>query len=187
MSLIIIYRSSYLDVDVFSPREGWNEEHEGLEDDESELRRRSVIARLTVEKVGMDDPWHDAYCDMTDTIEDSWFSPGCQVWWDYGRLRGEKSASNGEVMYVNDSHEFYEEMAEFVDIIPECINSDFCLVKAWENSGQLRCEVDGDFDIDKIRYDKGMLYYGDVEFGLTDRDGISSSFQVYRNGIATDC
>lgn len=187
MALIITYRASYLDVDVFYPREGWDEEYEGLEDDESELRMRSAIALLMGTKVGRSDPSHDVLCEVIDMIEDSWFTPGCQVWWNYGRLRVEKSGFNGEVLYENNRHAFDEEMPELVDIIPECINSDFCLVKAWENSGQLRCEVDGDFDIDKMRYDKGMLYYGDEEFDLTDSDGISSYVQVYQNGIAVNC
>ena len=74
-------------------------------------------------------------------------------------------------------------LPELEDLIPEIINSKFCFIKVWENSGGFLYESDGEFDLSKLDCVKGKFLYGGEEFNFTDGDGSSSECHFYKDGV----
>ena len=186
MAFVITYKASYLDVDVFYPYEGWDDDCEVIEEEEDDAKMKEVIAQLMFMEDERIDSSYEAFHEVAETIEDGWWMSGCDIWWDSGCIKVEEAAIYGKILFEDDNHAFDEDMPELVDVIPTMINADFCIVKCCENSGQLRCEGEGNFDINQIRYCKGKLFYGNEEFYFTDGDGMSSYVEVYKNGVMVD-
>lgn len=71
-------------------------------------------------------------------------------------------------------------------LIPELINSKFCFVKVWENSGGWAYNGNGEFDLAKLTWERGKFAYDGEEFEFTDGDGSSSYTCFYKDGELID-
>ena len=67
-------------------------------------------------------------------------------------------------------------------LIPEIINSKFCFIKVWENSGGWIYEGNGEFEITKLTWEKGKFLYDGIEFEFIDGNGSSSYTHFYKDG-----
>ena len=74
------------------------------------------------------------------------------------------------------------EVPELEVLIPEIINSKFCCLKVWENSGEWTCEGEGDFDLSKLSWEKGRFTYDGEEFDSLGGEGSSSYTHFYKDG-----
>ncbi len=75
-------------------------------------------------------------------------------------------------------------MPEPTDLVQRIIDSEFCFMKVWENSGCLvyRSDDDREFDVANLTWEKGRFFYQGDEFELTDATGSSSHCAFYIHG-----
>ena len=177
MSFSIFIKAPYIDVDAFYPYEGWDEDYEGWSDDEDAVALRSLIERCIsvspddeseMEELGgvIDDPGED-YLSCEGTAVS-----GCDA---------SIEVDDEEIENPFGDYEKYA-VPELIELIPEIINSKFCFIKVWENSGGFAYEGDGEFDLSKLDCVKGQFLYDGEEFNFTDGDGSSSYTCFYKDG-----
>ena len=183
MAFTILIQTDYIDIEAFYPFQGWDEEWEDEDwrDDEDEVALRNLIERCISVDVSKDKDLEELLEEVMDTVTD----PSKQY------LNGVCVAACGgnasiEVDYKKIDNPFGDDgkyyLPELEVLIPEIINSKFCFVKVWENSGGWVYNGDGEFDLAKLTWEKGKFAYDCEEFEFTDGDGFSSYTYFYKNG-----
>jgi hypothetical protein len=174
MGFSILIKTPYVDIDAFYPHEKW-ERHDS--EDYKDLIRRCLAV----------DPGNE---DELEKLIDIISDPGKD------NLSNVAFALSGcdAVIEVNDveiqnpfaDHTKYE-VPEPEELIPGIINSEFCYIKCWENSGGWTYKGNGDYDASKLTWEKGRFLYEGNEFELLGGDGSSSYGRFYKEGIEVSC
>lgn len=169
MGFSILLKAPYIDIDAFYPFEGWD-------DDDDQDRKELYEKCLAVCPRNLDE-----IEELVDTITDP--ENDC--------LEGIAMAVSGcdASIEVDDEgienpfsdYEKYE-VPELEVLIPEIINSKFCCLKVWENSGEWTYEGEGDFDLSKLSWEKGQFTYDGEEFDSVGGEGSSSYTHFYKDG-----
>ena len=169
MTFTITLKASYLDIHALYPFEGWEASND---EDLKDLIERCIavcprnegeIEDLVEELVGLGDdclnPQTTAVgaCDATIEVDDE------------------------EIENPFSDSERYE-VPEVEELIPGTLNSKFCFVKVWENSGEWSFEGEGQFDLSKLTWAKGQFLYDGAELDFTGGEGCSSYTTFYRDG-----
>jgi hypothetical protein len=186
MSFTISYEADDCLIVAFYPFNGWDvdDPDSGANSDKGVTRERMIIRDLI--KSRNDTGAFRALCDDFRESDDAdqymrevgWFL-ACS-----GSL--EVVGKNGDVIYSNKDYKFQEDNPEIRQIIPDCIDKEFCIVKVWENrrSGVIyEHPVDGEFDFSLLKYVNGQLYYAGMEFESMGSEGMSSYEEVYVDGL----
>ena len=190
MTFSIFIQAPYIDIEAFYPYEGWDEEYEGWSEDEDAVAQRAFIERCIAvdpeDEEEMEELWDligDPGEDYLSGVETAVMGCDARIQVDEHpdgdfRLTSKKSSD------IENPFSDYEKYAlpELEDLIPEVINSKFCFVKVWENSGGFLYESDGEFDLSKLDCVKGKFLYDGKEFNFTDGDGSSSEYYFYKDG-----
>lgn len=184
MSFQINYESGEYHIDVFYPYEGWNSDDPDSYANESDLKVRQLITNFIENKKNgkkfkvLYEEFTDRE-DLNDLLQGvEWFLESC------GKLEIEDQ--RGNIIYANRHYEFQDENPSTRQMIPNCIDKEFCLVKIWENKrcGVIYEHADNDeFDISLLKYFKGKLYYDDEEFENIGSEGMSSYWEIYVDGV----
>lgn len=171
MAFTIFIRAPYIDIEAFYSYEGW---------DASEAKRTEYTNMI--ERCIAIDP--GSTTEMEDIVEDL-IDPGKEYLSGVGEAVSGCDASievdDQEIDNPFGDYEKYD-LPELEVLIPELINSKFCFVKVWENSGGWVYNGDGEFDLAKLTWEKGRFAYDGEEFEFTDGDGSSSYTYFYKDG-----
>ncbi len=183
MAFTILIRSPYIDIEAFYPYEGWNEEWEDVDwrDDEDEVALRNLIERCISVDVSKDKDFEELLEEVMDTVTDpsKQYLTGVGVAACGGNASIEVDFKKIDNPFSNDG-KYYLPDPEV--LIPEIINSKFCFVKVWENSGGWVYNGNGEFDLIKLTWERGKFAYDGEEFEFTDGDGSSSYTCFYKDG-----
>ena len=185
MAFTILIQTDYIDIEAFYPFQGWNEEWEDEDwrDDEDEVALRNLIERCISIDASKDKDLEELLEEVLDTVTDpsKQYLTGVCVAACGGNASIE--VDNKRISNPFGDNEEYE-LPELEVLIPEIINSKFCFVKVWENTGGLVYHSDGDcdFDLSKLSWVKGRFFYDGNEFEFTDGDGSSSYTCFYKDG-----
>jgi len=184
MSFSIFIQAPYIDVDAFYPYDGWN-------DNDVEVDERYEMIEKCIAVCPRDTTEIEKLMDVMLEAEDEYLEGaatgviGCDA-----RIEikehpdGDFRPSSVKRRDIENPFGDYEKYAvpELTELIPEIINSKFCFIKVWENSGGFAYKGDGDFDLSKLDCVKGQFLYDGEEFNFTDGDGSSSYTCFYKDG-----
>jgi hypothetical protein len=177
MSFSIFITAPYIDITAFYPYPGWDEDYEGWRDNEEDVALREFIEKC----IAVDPEKGNEVEDLWDVVVD----PA------YEYLSGVGVAVSGcDASIEVDDEEIDNPFADYGKydvpelevLIPEIINSKFCFVKIWENSGGWFYKGNGEFDLSKLTWEKGRFAYDGEEIDFTDGDGSSSYTCFYKDG-----
>jgi len=183
MSFQINYKSGDCDIDVFYPYEGWNSNDPAYPADESDLKVRQLITNFISNKKN-GKKFKALYEEFREDLNDLLLQ-GVE-WFLESRGELEVEDQRGNIIYTNRDYEFLNENPSTMQMIPNCIDKEFCLVKVWENK---RCKViyehanNNEFNISLLKYLNGKLYYDGEEFENTGSEGMSSYWEIYIEGV----
>jgi hypothetical protein len=188
MSFRIDYESEARNLYVFYPFEGWDSDEFSLRDSESTLKVRQLIERLIKNrnnkrefKVLCEDFIRFVHGDSfsLDILQSAAiFLVSC------GKL--EVEGENGTVIYKNIGHKFQEEDPAIRELVPQCIEKEFCIVNIQFSKS---CGVDydhcgaEDFDMSLLKYSNGELYYDGEDFNYIGAEGYDSDWEIYVDGV----
>jgi len=179
MVFTITYDASYLNIEAFYPFEDWDEEWEGWENDDYEVKLRSCI------KAFIDNRFNDeVFLELLAQYkeENDYGVPKTHIFWNYGKLS--VGDNKGNIIYENPDHYFQDDLPAIKNVVDECISKEFCVLKIYESNGRVYYSggYGEEFNMALMKYVDGELYYGDSVFEFGDGDGMSSYFEVYKNG-----
>ena len=171
MSFSIFIQAPYIDVDAFYPYDGWN-------DNDVEVDERYEMIEKCIAVCPRDTTEIEKLMDVMLEAEDEYLEGAAT-----GVIGCDASIEVDDEEIENPFGD-YEKYAvpELIELIPEIINSKFCFIKVWENSGGFAYKGDGDFDLSKLDCVKGQFLYDGEEFNFTDGDGSSSYTCFYKDG-----
>ncbi len=174
MSFTIFYKAPYVDYQCFTPYEGWEESED---EDEKELIQELLECKSQEEfhEIVSDEGFEDRL------LIDDYGYAGTAIW-NVGDLWVDNE-KYGQQIFRKENCELSYFSPEIEEIIPGEISRKFCVVKAWENSGQWSLYVDeSEFDFSKVTYGNGRVLYAGEEFEFNDGDGSSSYWEYYWDG-----
>ena len=188
MSIRINYESEARDLSAFYPFEGWDSDGFDLYDCESTLHARQLIENLIINRNNKRE--FKVLCEgfirfvhnkdfCSDILQSA---PGFLVSWGKLEVEGE----NGDVIYKNNGHKFQEEDPEIRELVPQCIEKEFCIVNIRFSKS---CGVeydhygDDDFDMSLLKYSNGKLYYDGEDFYHIGAEGYDSDWEIYVDGV----
>lgn len=184
MSFSIFIKAPYIDVDAFYPYDGWDDPDVGV-DERYEMIEKciAVCPRNTTEIEELMDVMLEAEDEYLESAAIGVI--GCDASIDIDEHPdGDFRPSSKQSRSIENPFSDYEKYGapELIELIPEIINSKFCFIKVWENSGGYVYKGDGEFDLSKLDCVKGRFLYDGKEFDFTDGDGSSSYTCFYKDG-----
>ena len=181
MTFTLTIRTDYVDIEFFYPHSGWDEEYEGWKEDEDEVAFRELIEKCISVCPRNEDEIEQLMDEIYDFIHKGVSSPG-RGGGQYAN--GElEVATGGEVRFIDDpfpGNGFDDD--EIEELYADKINSKFCFLKMWKNSGTFKYEDDGDFDENLLSFSDGHMTYDGNPFELVDGDGCDSETRFYKDG-----
>lgn len=187
MPFTISIKASYIDIDAFYPYEGWDEDYEGWSDDEDEVSKRALIERCLVVSPDDESEIEELWGVLDDPSQEYMSFEGSAVDGCNASIEidehpfGDFRPSSRKSRTIDNP--FSDSVPELNAIIPEIINSKFCFIKVWENSGGYVYEdKEGDFVPSKLTCQNGRFLYDGEEFDFTDGKGSSSYACFYKDG-----
>ena len=168
MGFSICIKSSYIDIDVFYPYDGWED---GDEESKNLYERCiDVCPRNENEVEELVEEIRDIVNEDSDPIVGA--VSGC----DASIEVDDEDIGNP----FSDSEKY--DLPEPEVLIPEVINSRFCYIKVWENDGEWIYESEGKFDVSKLTWNKGEFLYDGNSFEFVGGEGSSSYGAFYKHG-----
>ena len=171
MGFTIFIKSPYIVIDAFYPYEGWD-------DSDVEVDERYEMIEKCIAVCPRNTTEIEELMDVMLEAEDEYLEgaatgvSGCDA---------SIEVNDEEIENPFGDYEKYD-VPELIELIPEIINSKFCFIKVWENSGGFAYEGNGEFDLSKLACVKGQFLYDGEEFNFTDGDGSSSYTCFYKDG-----
>lgn len=177
MAFTIFIKSDYVEISVFYPYQGWDEDYEGWRDDEDEVERREFMEKCIAVCPRNESEIEELWSEVEDPAKDYLSVEATAVGGSYASIEVDDELIDD--LFKGDEYDIPDPEV----LIPEIIKSKFCFIKVWENSGGFQYEGDGDFDLDKLTWEKGQFAYDGEEFDFTDGDGNSSYTRFYKDGV----
>ena len=184
MSFQINYESGDFGVDAFYPYEGWNRDEPGSYTNENDLKAEQLIEKF-IENKKNGEEFKSLFEDFTyrEDVDDllkgvAWFLESC------GKLEVEDQSGN--TIYADRDYEFLEENPSIREMIPNCVDKEFCLVKISEGKryGVIYEHFDDDeFNASLLKYSNGKLYYNEEGFEHIGGEGFDTYWEIYIDGI----